>query len=101
MASFLYHIQLNLSMKEYEIEKWNIHSTILASKYKQKILHYLKNGPSTPHLISSSLDLSASHTSTTLKQLIGMDLISCLTPDRRKGKLFGLTPKGKTYLEAF
>ena len=88
-------------MTNSELERWNIHSTILASKYKQKILNYLKKGPSTPHLISNSLDLSASHTSTTLKQLIGLDLIACLTPDRRKGKLFGLTPKGKTYLEAF
>ena len=90
-----------MNMDEYELDKWNIHSKILASKYKQKILNYLKNGPSTPQLISNSLDLSASHTSTTLKQLIGLELISCLTPDRRKGKLFGLTTKGKTYLEAF
>ena len=86
-------------MRESEKERWNIRSTIHASKYKQKILKYLKKGPSTPHIISVSLNLSASHTSTTLKQLINIELIFCLTPDRRKGKLFGLTPKGKTYLE--
>ncbi|MCF2141661.1 MAG: winged helix DNA-binding protein [Candidatus Lokiarchaeota archaeon] len=86
-------------MDDSEIEKWQIHSKILASKYMQKILIFLYNGPSTPNNLSNSLNLSASHTSTILKHLIEMDLLHCLTPNRRKGKLFGLTEKGIYYLE--
>lgn len=78
---------------------WNIHSKIIASKYKQKILTILESGPKTPLMISELLKISSTYTSTTLTELTALKLIDCLTPDRRKGKLFGLTAEGKSYLE--
>jgi len=78
---------------------WNIHSKVIASKYKQKILTILESGPKTPLMISDSLKISSTYTSTTLTELTSLKLIECLTPDRRKGKLFGLTTEGRAYLE--
>lgn len=77
---------------------WNIHSKVIASKHKQKIISILEMGPQTPLMISELLQTSTTYTSTTLSQLVSLNIIVCLTPDRRKGKLFGLTGKGRSYL---
>jgi len=76
----------------------NIHSRIIASKHKQKILSILEAGPQTPLNISEQIHASTTYTSTSLSELVKLNMIVCLTPDRRKGKLFGLSGEGKTYL---
>jgi len=83
-------------MEEYYL--WNIHSKIIASKHKQKILSILETGPQTPLIIAEILHASSTYTSTTLSQLVELKMIICLTPDRRKGKLFGLSGEGRDYL---
>lgn len=74
---------------------WNKFGYILSSKYRRKIIISLKGDPKTPKQISLELELHLSHVSSTLKDLTRIGIIKCLTPDLRKGKLYGLTGIGE------
>lgn len=74
---------------------WKKYGYVLSSTYRQKIVHLLKEGPKTPKQISMESRLHLSHVSSTLKDLVDMDIVKCLTPDLRKGKFYELTTNGK------
>jgi len=52
----------------------------------------------TPNAISEKTGIYATHTSTTLSELGEKNLVVCLTPRLRKGKLFDLTKEGRNVL---
>lgn len=68
---------------------------IKASQYRQDILIELDNKPKTPKDISQNTDYYLSHVSKTLKELSEHDLVECVTPDRRKGRLYKITEEGE------
>lgn len=70
-----------------------------ASKYRQNVLKALGEGPSTPSDIANETGYHLSHVSNTLSELVEKKLIECLTPDRRKGKLYDKTGEGKDLME--
>lgn len=74
---------------------WRKYGYVLSSTYRQKIVLCLKDGPKTPKQISLESRLHLSHVSSTLKDLGNKDIVKCLTPDLRKGKIYGLTDDGK------
>lgn len=74
---------------------WKKYGYVLASTYRQKIVLSLKEGPKTPKQISLESRLHLSHVSYTIKDLGNNSIVKCLTPDLRKGKLYGLTKDGK------
>lgn len=77
---------------------WKIIGKVSASEHKLKILSIL-NKPKTPKQISNETELYLSHVSKSLKDLSGIELVKCLTPDLRKGKLYALTEKGNEVLQ--
>ena len=78
---------------------WHKIGFVKASKYRRKILYNLKNKPKTPKEISKETDLYLSHVSKTLKELLTINLVNCLNPNLRKGKLYTLSDEGREILQ--
>lgn len=66
-----------------------------ASEYRQKVLLSLLGTPRTPKDIAGDTGYYLSHVSKTLSDLEEHDLAECLTPDRRKGRLYTATNQGE------
>ncbi len=64
-----------------------------------KILTSLSKSQKTPKQLSEEYKIAISHISRALKELEIKEIIRCLTPTRRKGKFFIISPKGKKILE--
>lgn len=60
---------------------------------------YLREKVSTPTELTKKMDVPISRTSAVLKELQEKGLVRCLTPNRRKSKMFDLTDKGEKILE--
>jgi len=62
---------------------------------RQKAVLEVMNKPKIPAEIRNQMGLNKnSNLSSTIKELVEMDLLHCLTPKARLGKLYGLTKKG-------
>ena len=83
---------------------WNDVGYVYASKYRKKVLESLSIRPKTPSTIAKEANIRITHVSRALNQLVNKGLVECLTPERFRGKIYRLTPKGhevykKIYLE--
>lgn len=58
----------------------------------------LKEKALTPNIISEKTGVYPTHISTTLTQLSKKNLVVCLTPKLKKGRLYELTKKGNEIL---
>ena len=63
-----------------------------------QIMELLKSKAMTPTEISKELETHFSQITKNLLELEKRDLVKCLTPSLRKGRLYGLTKKGKKTL---
>lgn len=79
--------------------KWEEVGVIKASSIKLEILKLLSNHTLTPKDISEQLHKHLSQISKNLKQLEKMNVIECKAPRLRKGRLYGITLKGKELLD--
>ena len=73
---------------------WDLISFVKSSDKRLRILSLLKNSVFTPSDISTNLSIPISHVSSTLSELMENRIVICLTPERRKTKLFKITDKG-------
>lgn len=73
---------------------WDLISFVKSSDKRLRILSMLKNSVSTPSDISLKLSIPISHVSSTLSELMENKIVICLTPERRKTKLYKITEKG-------
>lgn len=78
---------------------WKKYGYVLSSTYRQRTVLSLEDGPKTPKQISLQSKLHLSHVSSTLKDLVSHGIVKCLTPDLRKGKIYGLTKDGNEIAE--
>jgi len=74
---------------------WSKYGHVIASEYRKKIVMSLANGPKTPKQISEDTKLYLSHVSHVINDLMNRDVVECLTPTLRRGKLFSLSNDGK------
>ena len=72
---------------------------IKASSYRKKIIKSLQDKKLTPIELAKETDIPLSHISNTLAELLEKDLVVCLTPKLRKGRLYGLTNEGKKLID--
>lgn len=79
--------------------EWENVGFVLASEYRKTILFKLKFGPKTPTQLANKTNLPLSHVSKTLKELTRKELTRCLTPNLKKGKIYGLTESGREILK--
>ncbi|MGQ4876558.1 MAG: winged helix-turn-helix domain-containing protein [Promethearchaeia archaeon] len=78
---------------------WELISYITSSTIRFKILIELNKKQNIPSRLAKSLNIPISHISKTLTELESHQLVNCLTPNRRKGKFFSITNKGKDILK--
>ena len=69
------------------------------SKYRSKVLKTLANNAKMPSEISKDTGIVQNHISNTLRQLKDHDLVECINPEVRKGRLYRLTDKGDEVVE--
>lgn len=68
---------------------------VKASKYREEIVVLLGKSKKTPKELSKICETSLSHVSGLLRGLKDKNVVECLTPDMRKGRLYGLTEEGR------
>lgn len=68
---------------------------VRASKYRRIILLALHNTDKTPTQLSQELSLISEQVSRALKELLECELVLCLNPRARKGRIYSLTPQGR------
>lgn len=78
---------------------WEVHSILISSTYRVRVLKTFGKKPISPSTISQLSKLRIVHVSRTLKELLNLGLVECITPSRRKGKLYYLTKDGQEHLE--
>ena len=77
------------------MDNWVLVSKVLRSKYRKEILMELNKKPAIPSILAKKLGLSRPNISNSLKELEEWDLIQCLTPNEKRGRLYRITKKGK------
>ena len=77
---------------------WDDVGFIKSSRHRKDIMKLLNTKSLTPTEISTELNTHVSQVTRTLLELEKRDLIKCLTPSLRKGRLYSITEKGKKSL---
>jgi len=72
---------------------------IKKSQYRSKVLKTLANDTKMPSQIAKDTGIVQNHISNTLKQLKDHDLVECINPEVRKGRLYRLTDNGEKIIE--
>ena len=72
---------------------------VTASKYRTKVMRTLDGETKIPSKIAKDTDIMQNHMSATLKQLKEHELVECINPEVRKGRLYRLTENGAEVLE--
>ncbi len=75
------------------------YSWVKASDYRENLLLALEQKPRTPKELSEMTDYYLSHVSNVLADLDDHGLAECITPDRKKGRLWTATQKGESVIE--
>jgi len=78
-----------------EDTNWDLISFIMSSKYRYEVLKKLYKTQSTPSILSKKTKISINHISNILRELMGKNLVKCLTPDKRKGRIYNITDLGR------
>ena len=74
---------------------WNTIGFVVASKYRRKVIGALQKGEKTPKAMSIETSIRLNHLSNVLRRLAEKGLVLCLTPRRKKGRIYTLTDEGK------
>lgn len=75
------------------------YSWVKASQYRENILLAIEEKPRTPKELAEMNDYYLSHVSNVLSDLDNHGLAECITPDKKKGRLWTLTEDGKGIVE--
>lgn len=78
---------------------WHKYAIINASKYRERILQCLAKREMTAQELSEECELYLSHVCRSLKDMIELDLIVCLTPNVKRGKIYKLSDTGVKVVE--
>lgn len=71
------------------------------STYRIRVMNYLKERIDIPSQIAKGTGIYQNHISNTLRQLSNRDLVVCINPEFRKGRLYQLTEKGEKVASHF
>ena len=69
------------------------------SKYRTEVIKSLEGYPMMPSEIAKVTDIYPNHISNTLRQLKDHELVECINPEVRKGRLYRLTEEGERVVE--
>ena len=69
-------------------------SYVKISEYRSKVMKALEDDIKIPSKIAKDSDIRQNHISKGLAELKAHELVECINPEVRKGRLYRLTPKG-------
>ena len=69
-------------------------SYVKISQYRTKVMKSLDDDVKMPSQIARDSDIRQNHISKVLAELKAHELVECINPEVRKGRLYRLTPKG-------
>ena len=69
-------------------------SYVKISTYRTKVMQSLDDEVKIPSQIAKDSDILQNHISAVLRQLKEHELVECINPEVRKGRLYRLTDKG-------
>ena len=69
-------------------------SYVNISKYRTKAIKSLEESPKIPSVIARDSEIRTNHISKVLRELKEHELVECINPEARKGRLYRLTDKG-------
>ena len=69
-------------------------SYVKISQYRTKVMKALEDDIKIPSKIAKDSDIRQNHISKVLSELKAHELVECINPEVRKGRLYRLTPKG-------
>jgi len=78
---------------------WETVSYVFSSELRLKTLIELSKSKYTPKQLSFYTKQPISHVSKALKELSGKGLVECLTPSRKKARLYSITKLGNQVLD--
>ena len=70
-------------------------SYVQISKYREKVMKTLKDEVKMPSQIAKDSDIRVNHISKVLAELKAHELVECINPEVRKGRLYRHTDKGE------
>ncbi|SEL38001.1 hypothetical protein SAMN05216439_0437 [Methanobrevibacter gottschalkii] len=70
-------------------------SYVQISKYRTKVMKALDGEVLIPSQIAKDSDIRTNHISKVLSELKAHELVECINPEVRKGRLYRLTDKGE------
>ena len=74
-------------------------SYVNISKYRTKVMKTLDEEVKIPTVIARDSGIRTNHVSKVLSELKAHELIECINPEARKGRLYRLTDKGEKVTE--
>jgi len=81
-----------------EETKWDVVGFVISSEYRKKVLKSLIIEKQ-PSQISKELNINKTHISRTLNELESRNMVKCLNPNLKKGRLFLISNYGKEILK--
>jgi len=79
---------------------WDEIGFVISSRYRVIALKRLAVGPATPSQIASDAEVGIAHVSRALQDLRDKQLVDLLvSDDRKKGRVYGLTERGREVWE--
>ena len=69
-------------------------SYVEISKYRLKVMKALEDDVKIPSQIAKDSEIKQNHISKVLSELKAHELVECINPEVRKGRLYRLTDKG-------
>jgi len=69
-------------------------SYVEISKYRKKVMKSLEGDVKIPTVIANDSGIRTNHISKVLSELKAHELVECINPEVRKGRLYRLTDKG-------
>ena len=73
-------------------------SYVQMSKYRIKVMKALEGDVKIPSVIAKDSGIKTNHISKVLAELKAHELVECINPEVRKGRLYRLTDKGDVIL---
>ena len=70
-------------------------SYVEISQYRKKVMKALEDDIKIPSKIAKDSDIRQNHISKVLSELKAHELVECINPEVRKGRLYRLTDKGE------
>ena len=74
-------------------------SYVEISKYRKKVMKSLDGDVKIPTAIAKDSGIRTNHISKVLSELKSHELVECINPEARKGRLYRLTDKGEKLVE--